>query len=351
MADAFYVLFCPLGPTAAAIAREFGGAAQTIFLVFSMASHILTWTICLNTLTNSATCTIVWGVVGLLVFWICDMPRTLLNVSWLSCVSFISIITAVLITMIALGAENPSNSQFRGTAPPGTSFPSAFLSVTNIVFAYAGHVSFFSFISEMREPKDFPKALITLQITDTIMYFVAAMVCYAYAGNEVLSPALGSAGGMVGKVAWGLAIPTIVVAGVIYGHVASKYVYLRIFRGTRHMSKRTWLAVGSWLGITGTLWVVAWIIAESIPNFNDLLALISSLFASWFTYGLSGIFWLFLNWGSYTKNWKKMGLTAANVGLVLMGAAVCGIGLYASGYSISSESSGSSWTCESNAQY
>lgn len=139
MADAFYVLFRPLGSTIASVAREVGGAAQTIFLVFSMASHILTWTICLNTLTSSATCTIVWGIVGLLIFWICDIPRTLLKVSWLSCASFVSIITAVLITMIALGAENPSNSQFRGTAPPGTSFQSAFLSVTNIVFAYAGH--------------------------------------------------------------------------------------------------------------------------------------------------------------------------------------------------------------------
>lgn len=119
------------------------------------------------------------------------------------------------------------------------------------------------------------------------------------------------------------------------------------------MSKNTFLAVGSWAGITLALWVVAWIIAESIPNFNDLLALISSLFAAWFTYGLSGIFWLFLNWGGYTKNWKKMALTGVNVGLILIGGCLCGVGLYASGYAIHSEQleGGSSWTCESNAQY
>lgn len=202
MADAFYVLFRPMGPTAAAIGREIGGAAQTIFLIFSMASHILTWTICMNTLTSSATCTIVWGVVGLVIFWILDLPRTLLKVSWLSCASCLSIVTAVLITMIALGAENPSNGHFRGTAPPGTPFHSAFLSVTNIVFAFAGHVAFFSFISEMREPKDFTKALVLLQVSDTTMYLIVAMVCYAYAGDQVLSPAIGSAGGVVGKVAW-----------------------------------------------------------------------------------------------------------------------------------------------------
>jgi len=254
--------------------------------------------------------------------------------------------------MIALGVENPSHNTFRGTPPSGVAFHSAFLSVTNIVFAYAGHVAFFSFISEMRDPKDFPKALILLQVTDTSMYFIVAMVCYAYAGDKVDSPALGSAGGVVGKIAWGLAIPTIIIAGVIYGHVASKYIYVRLFRGTKHMHSRSWTSLGSWswIVITLTMWVIAWIIAESIPVFNDLLALISSLFAAWFTYGISGIFWLFLNWGGYTKNWRKMALTVVNLGLLAMGACICGAGLYASGYAIHSESGSGSWTCASNAQ-
>ncbi|KAK5223745.1 hypothetical protein LTR99_007769 [Exophiala xenobiotica] len=348
MADAGYVLFKPVGPRWAAVMREVFGAAQTIFLIFSMASHILTWTICLNTLTNGAACTIAWGIVGLVIFWICDIPRTLQKVSWLSCVSFLSITTAVIVCMAGVGARNPSHGNFHATQT--ATFATAFLSVTNIVFAYAGHVAFFSFISEMRNPGDFPKALVLLQVTDTAMYFLVAMVVYAYGGDKVDSPALGSAGTLIGKVAWGLAIPTIIVAGVIYGHVASKYIYVRLFRGTKHMSQRTLLAVGSWLIITLTVWVIAWIIAESIPNFNDLLALISSLFASWFTYGISGVFWLFMNRGQYTKNWRKIVLTIANVGLFAMGCGICGMGLYASGYSIHQETSGSSWTCKSNAQ-
>jgi hypothetical protein len=111
------------------------------------------------------------------------------------------------------------------------------------------------------------------------------------------------------------------------------------------MGSRTWLAVGSWAGITLSLWVVAWIIAESIPNFDSLLGLISALFASWFTYGSSGIFWLYLNWGNYILNWKKISLTILNVFIVCIGAAVCGIGLYASGKSIHDAPSGGSWSC------
>jgi hypothetical protein len=82
MADAFEILFEPLGMPK--VGREFGGAAQTIFLIFSMASHILTWTICFSTITNHATCNIVWGVVALILFWIIDLPRTLKKVSWFS---------------------------------------------------------------------------------------------------------------------------------------------------------------------------------------------------------------------------------------------------------------------------
>jgi hypothetical protein len=82
MADAFEILFKPLGMPR--FGREFGGAAQTIFLIFSMGSHILTWTICFSTLTNHATCNMVWGVVALILFWIFDLPRTLRKVSWFS---------------------------------------------------------------------------------------------------------------------------------------------------------------------------------------------------------------------------------------------------------------------------
>jgi len=105
----------------------------------------------------------------------------------------------------------------------------------------------------MKDPKDFPKALITLQVSDTFMYLLVALVIYAHGGDQVDSPALGTAPKIVGKVAWGLAIPTIIIAGVMYGHVPTKYIYVRLFRGTKHMSKNTFVSIGSWLAITLTI--------------------------------------------------------------------------------------------------
>ncbi|KAJ5353410.1 hypothetical protein N7452_002384 [Penicillium brevicompactum] len=341
MADAGEVLFEPIG--LGKFGREFLGTAQLLFLIFVMGSHLLTFTVMMDTLTDHGTCSIVFGIVGLIVSFIFALPRTLLKVSWLSIASFVSIIGALLVTMIAIAIQRPGNGKIEATTT--TSLSSAFLAVTNIVFAYAGHVAFFGFISEMETPTDYPKTLYLLQITDTSMYAVAAIVIYIYGGKGVHSPALSSTKLITAKVAYGIAIPTIVIAGVINGHVAAKYVYVRFFRGTDHMQKRTFLAVGSWVTITLVLWIIAWIISEAIPVFNNLLSLITSLFSSWFTYGISGIFWLFLNWRQYSNSWRKMALTVVSLFIIAIGAWLCGMGLWVSGKAIHDDKRGSSFTC------
>ena len=207
------------------------------------------------------------------------------------------------------------------------------------------------------------------------MYLIVAVVTYRYAGHDVASPALGSTSPMLRKVAYGIALPTILIAGVINGHVAAKFIYVRLFRGTDRMSKKSWGSFGIWALIVVVLWTLAWIIAESIPNFNNLLGLISALFASWFTYGFSGLFWLYLNYGKYRSTKQKMALTVANVLIFLIGALIVSLslykeskfrveylltrvslkksvlGLYASGKAIAEDSTGGgSFTCADNSK-
>jgi amino acid permease len=109
--------------------------------------------------------------------------------------------------MVAVGVQNKGGENLRATID--TDLFQAFSAVTNIVFAYCAHVAFFGLIAEMEEPRDFPKALILLQSFEIIFYTVAAVVIYYYVGQEVTSPALGSAGPILKKVAYGVAIPTV----------------------------------------------------------------------------------------------------------------------------------------------
>ena len=129
MADAGEVMLGPFG-------RELFGAAQMMFLVFVMGSHILTFSIMFNTVTDHGTCTIVFVFEAMLHSLICTLPRTLLNVSYMAIASFISIIAAVLITMIGVSIERPGDGKVDVTVQ--SNLYKGFLATTNIVFAYAG---------------------------------------------------------------------------------------------------------------------------------------------------------------------------------------------------------------------
>lgn len=77
MGDAGQILFGPCG-------RILLEIAQLFLLIFVMASHILTGTILLNTITENAVCGIVFGVVSLVICFIGALPRTMARVYWLS---------------------------------------------------------------------------------------------------------------------------------------------------------------------------------------------------------------------------------------------------------------------------
>ena len=179
-----------------------------------MGSHILTWTICFDTLTNHAICNIIWGVIAMFLFWASDLPRTLKAIGWMSIVSSVSVAIAVFITMIALIITKPSTGLtgdnpyhlFPVEKPP---FQKVFVSVLNIVFAYAGHAAFFSFMSELKDPNEFNKSLALLQVSEISLYSVTATIIYAFAGKHVASPALNSAGSVVQKVSYAIALPTV----------------------------------------------------------------------------------------------------------------------------------------------
>lgn len=64
--------------------KELFFVGQMLKLVFNMASHILTFTVAMNTITDHGTCSLVFGAVGLVISFALSLPRTMNNVSWLS---------------------------------------------------------------------------------------------------------------------------------------------------------------------------------------------------------------------------------------------------------------------------
>jgi hypothetical protein len=125
---------------------------------------------------------------------------------------------------------------------------------------------------------------------------------------------------------------------------------VRIFRNTKHEVRRTKLSTFAWIGITFTAWLVAMVVAESVPVFNSLLGLVSALFVSWFSYGLPGIFWLWMNWGKwFNRGWKSALHAIFSMILLLTGTLLCVLGLWSAGVAIAEEEKTLPWTCKSNA--
>lgn len=102
----------------------------------------------------------------------------------------------------------------------GPSFTKAMAAVSSIVYSYSGTPGFFPIAAEMRDPTKYTKALLVCQGFVTAMYIAIGCVVYYYCGSYVATPALGSAGVLVKKVAYGIALPGLLVSTIIVHHVS-----------------------------------------------------------------------------------------------------------------------------------
>lgn len=86
-----------------AFGRELLGTGQLLFLIFIMASHILTFSVAMNTITEHGTCTIAFGVVGLVISFIGALPRTMGKVYWMSIAcEFMGYLTGLFVLWILI---------------------------------------------------------------------------------------------------------------------------------------------------------------------------------------------------------------------------------------------------------
>ena len=109
---------------------------------------------------------------------------------------------------------------------------------------------------------------------------------YAYIGNTVQSPSFLSLAYPWNKAAFGIALPNLLIAGSLYVHTASKIVFIRIFRNSRHLHSNSVVGWSVWVFLIAFTSAVAFVLAVGVPVFNYLIGITASLFAAWFTYGM-----------------------------------------------------------------
>lgn len=125
----------------------------------------------------------------------------------------------------------------------------------------------------MRRPQDAMKAAYTLQATATSYYVIFAAVTYVYIGSTVASPSFSSLQPVWQKAAYGIALPNFLIAGSLYAHTASKLVFVRIFRRSKHLHSHTVLGWSAWVLLILLMNSAAFVLAVGVPIFNYLIGM------------------------------------------------------------------------------
>lgn len=310
--------------------KELIGFLYLVAYVLCTGSGIVGLSVAFNTLSEHSACTVWWSFLAMVIITAAASVRTLRNIGWLTWVGFVSIFAAILIVVIGVTLrDRPAAAPQTGDFELGyyviahPTFAEGMTATATIFVSSAGTSAFLPVISEMRRPREYRKALFICMGLVLAMYLSFSLVVYRWCGAWVANPSLGSAGGTLKKVAYGVALIGLTVSGCLYQHVAAKYLFVRILRGTPHLQANTFVHWATWLGLTISLGVVAFIISEAVAIFSYLIALTGAISFAPMAVTVPGLLWLH-DFGDYRRGslWQKTQF-AFHWFLVVLGLFLC----------------------------
>ncbi|WVQ96884.1 hypothetical protein IAU59_003991 [Kwoniella sp. CBS 9459] len=324
--------------------REFYSVAYPAFMIFLSGSGFVAISIAFNAVSTHATCTVAWVVVAMVGTFALASIQTLNKVSILGWIGFVSVMSAILIITIAVGIQDrpsaapqvgPWEKDISAFNSAGT-FLGGMGAVCTVVFSYSGTPAFLNVVGEMRKPTDYNKALYWCQTIVTATYLTIGIVVYYFCGQYLANPALGSAGHVIKIVAYAVALPGLFVSVTIYTHVGAKMIFVRLLRGTEHLTSHSFTHWAVWLGTVAACVAISFILAESIPFFGDLVNLIGATLGTLMCMVTEGWMWLHDNWGRRhtDKSLYYRALVVLNVFLIVAGIFIMITGTWSAALSI-----------------
>ncbi|KPM42501.1 hypothetical protein AK830_g4054 [Neonectria ditissima] len=336
---------------------------------FIQALHVLVGAIYMNTMTEADTIhacrTVAFAAIVTIISWLGSLPRTFNMLSKLGFGSaFFTFLSVFLATAFAGAQGKPAGYPSAGEpiisvwTPKTTTLVTGMSAFMNMSYTFIGQTTIPSFIAEMRDPRDFPKALWACTVAEIITFSVVGSVIYAYTGNQyMVAPAFGILTDTYKKVSYSFMVPTIIFVGCLYASVTSRFVFFRMFNDSRHVTEHTVKGWFWWSAVLMTSWVASFIIAEVIPFFSSLLSVMSSLFNCWFGFIFWGLAYFRMRNADLKIGRKRQPIldalsVALNVIIILTGFLYLTLGTYVSVQGIIDQFEaggvGGVFTCKSN---
>ncbi|WAO95693.1 Aa-trans domain-containing protein [Fusarium falciforme] len=287
------------------VASEAFGFIFCLFWVFAAGSGMLGISIGLNAITSHGACTAAFvGLAAFLGFSIASI-RTLGRLAWFAWFGLVCLLAAIFTVSISVGVQDVPDaapqdgdwvSDYKLVNRP--TFTGAMNAISTFLMSYSAIPGFFPIAAEMRNPRLYTRPPILCHSVVSIVYIVIGCIVYYYCGSYVSSPALGSAGKLMKKICYGLSLPGLIVTTVLAIHFASKYIFLRILKGTEHINKGTLRHWATWFSCTFGCATVSYIIGSAVPSFGSLASLIGAFFGTLLCIQPMGCMWLYDNWSA-----------------------------------------------------
>ncbi|KAH8646831.1 amino acid transporter [Xylariales sp. PMI_506] len=281
------------------IGREFVGVMFVIAFIFCTGSSILGISIAFNAISEHGACSVAFSFVGTVLTLFASCIRTWGKMTWPLTIGFVSVIAGVLVVVVGVTtlsrpAAAPQNGPFElgfyAVAHP--TFSAGIVAACTIFVSSCGSPGYLPVIAEMRKPEEFKKAAIIVAIAVGSIYLSFSEVMYRWCGQWIASPSLGSAGPVLKRVAYGLALPSLIVSSGIFNHTSAKYMFVRILRNTKHLQSNSITHWSVWIGCNVVVALLAFILVEAIPVFSYILSLEASLFFAPMSLMFPALFWM-----------------------------------------------------------
>ncbi|KND87422.1 N amino acid transport system protein [Tolypocladium ophioglossoides CBS 100239] len=290
-------------------------ATAVMFVANNTGLHVIVGSEYLNTVAASwgtPLCkTVLFSGIISIICCITSLPRTFSMLSHLATFSaFFTFVSVIIATVCIAIQAHPANYKpaaqdvanngslpmgdpvFSAWPAPGADFVSIMVAFLGICYTFIGQITLPSFIAEMKDPRDFPKALWSCTMSQLVVFCTVGITIYKFTGIQYMtSPAFGGLEEMYKILSFSFMLPTIVIHGALYASITGRFVFVRIFSDSKHMYSHTVTGWLSWGAILMVIWVLGFVVSQVIPFFSSLLALVAAVFDAFFGFVYWGVAW------------------------------------------------------------
>lgn len=223
---------------------------------------------------------------------------------------------------------------FGATEQVPHNFLDGVLGVTNVFVSFGATPSYLPVMAEMKDRRLFMRSMNLLVGISTVLYIIVGCIVNYNLGQYTKSPSLGSLSPVMIKVSYGLALPTIMIAGCASGQVNAKVLMRNAFSGPRRrFLKKPVVLWTVWILINICTWALAFVLAEVIPFFSAFLSLEASLFWAFFLF-LAPLFYIWRHQYDFWSTLRnRIGFLIA-VGVICVSTFMCIAGTWSAAVSI-----------------